>query len=261
MFDLHSHIIYGVDDGSKSIETSTQLLQQAVDCGTTHIFATPHVIELNDHPSWTLIQEKVAELKTLVPAGKELNIYPGSEVEMSWDILDAYDEAPGAYCLNGGRYALVELPMFEVPARADDFWFELQLKGITPVLAHPERYPNLWKQPERLLTWMKKGLLLQINGGSLTGRFGEPSQKNAEILLANHLVSFIGSDAHSPNRRNTDLTHAKQVLAKLATPEEYKAITELNPQALLAGKEIGVNVPKKLHNPHEKKSFWSKIFG
>lgn len=258
MFDLHSHIIYGVDDGSKSLDCSRELLKLAKASGTTGIFATPHVIELNNHPSWELINSRVRALKELQP---DINIYSGAEVEMSWEILQAYEETPGAYCLNGGRYALVELPMFEVPARAEDFWFELQLKGITPVLAHPERYPALWQQPERLLNWLRKGILLQINGGSLTGAFGELSKQNAELLLANHLVSFLGSDAHNLNRRNTDLGIARTRLAELTSPEEYLSITELNPKALLANQEIHVHVPQKLQNPKEKKSFWSRLFG
>lgn len=260
MFDIHSHIIYGVDDGSQNEAGSLQLLEQARDCGTRHIFATPHVLELNNRPSWSLIRERAQQLKALVPTNASLNIYPGAEVEMSWDILAAYEEEPGAYCLNGSRYALVELPMFEIPSRAEDFWFELQLKGVTPVLAHPERYPALWRNPERLLSWLKKGMLLQINGGSLNGRFGELAQQNAELLLANHLVSFIGSDAHN-QRRNTDLTQARQRLAELTNPEEYKAITELNGNLLLKNEEIGINVPSKLYKPKEKKSFWSRIFG
>ena len=260
MFDLHSHIIYGVDDGSQTLETSQKLLEQAAACGTTGLFATPHVIEMHNHPSWSLIQEQLAELQSFVPDNK-LKLYPGAEVEMSWDILAAYDEAPGAYCLNGGRYALVELPMFEVPARAEDFWFELQLKGITPILAHPERYPALWKTPERLLEWLHKGMLLQINGGSLIGSFGEASQKNAELLLANHLVSFIGSDAHNPQRRNTDLTAARQRLAQLVTPAEYQAINITNPQTVLHNQIIEITVPKKLVQEKPKQSFWSKLFG
>ena len=93
MYDLHSHIIYGVDDGSPDAETSRELLKMAAGCGTRHIVATPHVIELNNCPSWQRIQDGVAELRAMA-AGESLDlaIYPGAEIEMNWDILELFQD-------------------------------------------------------------------------------------------------------------------------------------------------------------------------
>lgn len=266
MYDIHSHIIYGIDDGAQDKETSRQLLAMAASTGTKHIVATPHVIEAYQHPIWSSILEKTQELQSMAKEQEiDLTIYPGSEVMLSLDILSVYDEAPHAFCLNNSRYALIELPMLEVPKYTEDCLFQLQLKGLTPVLAHPERYVQLFEQPgnlERLLEWCQKGVLLQANAGSLLGKFGQRAQKNLELLLHNKLISFIGSDAHRIDRRNTDIASERLRLVELCGQSYADAICLHNPKAILENEVLQVNVPKKLEQkPKPKKSFWSKIFG
>lgn len=266
MYDIHSHIIYGIDDGAPDLETSKDLLQMAAATGTTDIVATPHVIEAFKHPSWELIQTKVAELRTICQENNlKLNIFPGAEVMLSLDILKVYEEAPHAFCINNTRYTLIELPMFEVPQYTEDCLFKLQLLGLTPVLAHPERYAQLFEiqgNLDRLLEWCHKGVLLQINGGSLLGKFGRHAQHNAELLLHNKLVGFIGSDAHRIKLRNTDLAQEYTRLVELCGQSYADAISVYNPKALLADEEINLTLPKKIQQkPQPKKSFWSKLFG
>lgn len=263
MYDIHSHIIYGVDDGSPDKESSRCLLEMAAGSGTTHIVATPHVIEMYKHPSWETVNAGVEELRAMASEkGLNLEIMPGAEVMLSLDILKAYDEAPHAFCLNNTNYALVELPMFEVPKFTEDLFYEMQLRGLTPVLAHPERYKSLFQTPERLLEWCHKGVLLQCNGGSLLGKFGHSAEHNVRLLLHNKLISFIGSDAHRVNVRNTDLSAERKKLVELVGQGYADAICLHNPKAMLAGEEIKVALPKKIEKlPEKKKSFWQKLFG
>ena len=266
MYDIHSHIIYGVDDGSPDEASTRTLLDMAKKCGTNTIVATPHVIEANNHPSWELIQERVAQLRGFAEEQKlELEILPGAEVMLSHDILSIYDEAPHAYCLNGSRYALVEMPMLEVPHFTEDIFYEMQLRGLTPVLAHPERYPDLFASStnrQRLIEWCTKGVLLQCNGGSLLGKFGHRAQHNVELLLYNKMISFMGSDAHRVKARNTDLAAERSRLVELCGKEYAEEICIYNPKAILANEVFYADVPKKLeHLPEKKKSFWQKLFG
>lgn len=265
MFDIHSHIIHGVDDGAPDLETSTALIRMAAATGTRHIINTSHVIELNNHPSWERIKSGVAELQAIADSEQlDLKIYPGSEVEMNWDILEALKESDHSFCLAGTRYQLVELPAMMIPDYAEDFWYELQLAGRIPVLAHPERNEVLMHQPERLLKWMRSGLLTQCNGGSLLGKFGERAQRHAELLLKNGLIYFIGSDAHRVKVRNTDLTDARLRLEELVGREKAEAICTLNPQKLLADEIIEPQVPDKLvweERRKKKQGFWSRLFG
>lgn len=263
MYDLHSHIIYGVDDGSPDAVSSRELLKMAAGCGTKHIIATPHVIESNNCPSWQRINEGVAELRIMAEEEElDLKIYTGAEIELNWDVLGLFSEGSRDYCLGGSHYLLVELPALSIPSYTEDFWYELQLQGICPVLAHPERHQGLMEHPERLLQWLHNGVLTQMNGGSITGRFGEQVRKNAELLLKNDVICFIGSDAHRVKIRNTDLTHARQRLVELVGAEKARLLCEINPQRLLADEEITLKVPQKLQYPVKKKQgFWSKLFG
>ena len=120
---------------------------------------------------------------------------------MNWELLPELG-AGGAYCLNGGRYMLVELPTSELPAYADEFWYELELKGITPVLAHPERYRQLHENKDLLLLWRRRGMLMQCNSGSFTGMFGKSVCENAKALLANGLVDLAIGSILSRSRQN-----------------------------------------------------------
>ena len=263
MYDLHSHIIYGVDDGSPDAACSRALLKIAESCGTRHIVATPHVIEINNCPSWQRINAGVSELRTMAAEeGLALEIHPGAEIEMNWDILELFSEDSRDYCLGGSHYLLVELPAMSIPSYAENFWYELQLKGIYPVLAHPERHQGLMEHPERLLKWLRSGILTQINGGSIIGLFGEKVRKNAELLLKNEVACFIGSDAHRVKGRNTDLAPVQRRLVELIGSEKAELLCETNPQRLLADEVITLKVPQQLRYPEKKKqSFWSKLFG
>ena len=117
-------------------------------------------------------------------------------------------------------------------------------------------------QPQRLLKWMSSGVVTQMNGGSITGRFGERVKRNAELLLKNDVICFIGSDAHRVKIRNTDLTHAKQRLVDLVGAEKAKQLCEVNLARLLADQELVLKVPQSIRPVEKKKkSFWSKLFG
>lgn len=263
MYDIHSHVIYGIDDGAPDRDTSCALLRMAVDSGTSQIVATPHVIEMYDHPSWQRILEGVEELRSLSRAENlDLEIMPGAEVMLSLDILAAYDEAPHAFCLNNTNYALIELPRFEVPKYTEDLIYEMQLRGLIPVLAHPECYGSLFQTPERLLEWCQKGVLLQCNGGSLLGMFGPDVERNLRFMLHNRLISFIGSDAHRIKGRNTNLAEARRKLVGIVGQDYADAICIHNPRMMLAGEKLDVSVPMKLEKtPGENRSLWQRLFG
>lgn len=263
MYDIHSHIIYEIDDGAPDRDTSCALLRMAVDSGTRHIVATPHVIEMYNHPSWQRILDGVEELRSLARAENlDLEIMPGAEVMLSLDILAVYDEASHAFCINNTDYALVELPRFEVPKYTEDLFYEMQLRGLTPVLAHPECYGSLFQTPERLLEWCQKGVLLQCNGGSLLGKFGPDVERNLRFMLHNKLISFVGSDAHRLTGRNTDLAEARNKLVEIVGQDYADAICIHNPRMMLAGEKISSVVPMKLEKvPGENCSFWRRLFG
>lgn len=260
LLDTHTHILWNIDDGSKNQCMSLQMLEIAARSGTKAIFATPRVIERANKPSWEEIKEKTQQLRQLCAEAQiDIMLYPGAEVQMNWELLPELGAA-GAYCLNGGRYLLVELPAAEIPAYADEFWYELELKGITPILAHPERYQQLRENPDLLLLWRRRGMLMQCNSGSFTGMFGSSVCENAKVLLANGLVDLLGSDGHRSEGRNTDMSRAAAVIRQLAGEEVLRQMTETNPQAILKNQEIELKQPK-VFLEDKPKSFWQKLFG
>ena len=266
MIDLHSHIIPAIDDGCRDEAMSLAMLRKAAASGTTALFATSHVFGAGEHPSWEALQAGAEKLRTVCRDNDiDLQIYSGAEVFMDWELLDELAE-DGSYCLNGeafGRqavtYILVELPMHFIPQYADEFWYELRLKGVVPILAHPERYGELMANTEKLLAWRREGLLLQCNAGSFAGSFGEAAEQAAKLLLKNHLVDFLGSDAHRAVGRDADMRAGAQVIREIAGEAELKRISEDNPLRVIHGETIEIVKPEKLEK--EKKGFWSRLFG
>lgn len=249
MIDLHSHILPGIDDGAKIIEDSIEMAQIAVSNGTTVITATPHVIEGRWMPEWSTIQKLCAELAHELKREKiALTIIPGAEVALNMDILDLI-EGPGPYCINGGRYMLVELPATHIPQYTNEFFFTLQARGISPILAHPERHPEIARNPGLIVEWVNKGILMQVNGPSLVGKMGDRAMKTAEILLSSKLVHFFGSDAHSPRARTPRLADAQDKAAALVGADMTRQMFVTNSTAILNDEDVEIADVRQLVSP------------
>lgn len=261
MIDMHCHILPAIDDGAKDIEMSMEMLQIAASNGTTAIVATPHVIEGSWLPSWDEILQKCQNLQLAArQAGLNIALYPGAEVAVHLDMLKLLTK-PGPYCINGGKYILVELPAVEIPNYTEDFFFTLQARGITPILAHPERHPLIVRKPEILLDWVGKGILVQMNAPSLTGKMGAPVMRTAELLLRSSLVHVIGSDAHSKRTRNPNLQEASAKIVAIAGGVSHREVLFDNPSAVVTNRELKVKDIVQLVTGAEsgKSSFLQKL--
>ncbi|MCL4426304.1 MAG: hypothetical protein M1553_12915 [Firmicutes bacterium] len=142
--------------------------------------------------------------------------------------------SPGARPL---QYLLVELPAHDYPDYAEHVLFRLQTQGVIPILAHPERNSYLSEVPERSVGLAERGVLFQLNSGSLTGHFGHRTKRAAVFLLSAGLVHFLGSDAHSSHRPPL-LSSASQTVAEVAGSANARLITWDNPLAALAGRPV-----------------------
>lgn len=233
MWDLHCHILPGIDDGPAEIDEAAHMLKIAARYGTTGIVATPHLIEGAWLPAWSEIMEKCRQLQAMAEAmNLQLILCPGAEVFVSWEILGKIS-GPGPYCINGSRYMLVELPALEIPGFTDEFLFILQARGITPVLAHPERHPAIIREPGILEAWIRKGVLVQLNGPSLTGRFGEKVAHMAEYMLRNNMVHCIGSDAHGARIRKPNLAGVADRMRELGHVEQVDLLLRNKSQQII----------------------------
>ena len=213
MVDIHSHILAGIDDGSKDIEMTISMLKKAEKSGTTDIIATPHFMRGRFEVEYNEILKKVEELKEISRENNiDINIYTGQEIYYNKNILEYYkNNMIGT--INNTKYMLIELNMLEFDIdEVINTIYELQIRGITPIIAHPERYKPFIKKPSMINTFIKEGMLFQVNAGSITGAFGKDVKKTATKYLENNIYSFIGSDAHRDIGRDTDIKEALDIL-------------------------------------------------
>lgn len=248
MIDLHTHILPGVDDGADSLQMSTQMAEAASEDGVTHIVATPHYDAI---PNWAQIKEKVTTLQEKVASAcPDIRILPGAEL-----YLDPYLESLSKEDIptygDLGNHCLLEFPLRDIPGYAEQIVFSLQVKGITPILAHPERYAPLVCDPNKLTKWLELGCLVQVNTGSILGMFGKEVQKTAEIFLTHQMAQFVASDAHSIGRRRVNLAETISALEVLEL--DAQLLTTTNPQQIIDGNQVRVDNYQR-YKP--RKRFW-----
>jgi len=213
MVDIHSHIIWGVDDGSKSREMTIKMLEIAQRGGTCKIVATPHFLPERYYLSFNSIKKEFENVKSMLKEeGLDIEVYLGQEVYFTKNILEDYEKGLIG-TINNSRYMLIEFNMRDFSIReVTETLYELQIKGIVPVIAHPERYRKFIDNPNLINEFINEGYLFQLNTGSLKGDFGTEVKKLSEKLIKNKVYSFIGSDAHRDEKRNTDMSVVKETI-------------------------------------------------
>lgn len=246
MIDIHAHLAPGVDDGAIDEAEALELARMALVDGIEAIVATPHIMEggfANDARS---IAEGVGRLRNAVEeAGLDVQVVEGAEVLLSPGLVEKFQQ--GAYpALGKGNHVLVELPLQEMPPYTEEELFHLCVAGFTPILAHPERNLTVAEDPSLIYELVNRGVLVQVNAGSLTGHFGSLAQAVAELLLSHSLVHFIGSDAHSARRRPPLLSEAVTEAANLVGREKALRLVEENPGRVLEGGEIVFEEPEPI---------------
>ncbi|QAT40498.1 CpsB/CapC family capsule biosynthesis tyrosine phosphatase [Clostridium sp. JN-9] len=212
MLDIHSHIIPNIDDGSKNIDMSMEMIKIAADDGIDNIIATPHYCTGCYEKNYEYIEGYVEYLNKLAKE-HELNIkiLPGQEIFIDNYTLD-YLKQGIIGSLNESKYMLVEFNMAEFDESIMDILYELRIIGIEPIIAHPERYIYIVENPLFINKFVEEQYHFQINSGSITGLFGKKVEKTAEILIQHGICSFVASDAHSNNRRVPKISEALNIV-------------------------------------------------
>jgi protein-tyrosine phosphatase len=232
VIDLHSHILPGVDDGARTLAEARELARSAVADGVDAIAATPHVRA--DFPTTPdVMEEGVAELRAdFHEKGIPLQVLHGGEIDL--DLLWAIPpgELARLTIAQTGRYLLLEFPYRSWPLALDSAVSGLVKQGITPLLAHPERNPEVQERPARIESLVEAGALVQVTGASLDGRLGRASQLTAKRLLELGLVHTLASDAHGPHIREGGLAAAAEAVGD-DTLARY--LTREAPAAIVAG--------------------------
>lgn len=228
MKDLHSHILYGIDDGSKSLEDSLELLSRLSSYGTTDIFLTPHYIEgskfnCNNKDKKELFTELKKQVKE---RNININLYLGNEIYLTENIHELVKKRE-IRTLNNSEYILIEFPMTHLPKNTINIIDELVHIGYKVIIAHPERYPYVKKDIHILDEFLELGVLLQGNYTSLFNKYGSESKKTLKKLLKLNLISFLGSDTHKTVSK-IDEKLLRKTLKKYISNDKIEEILNTN---------------------------------
>lgn len=242
MIDIHNHLLIGADDGPATEQDALNLIHQAQENGITDIIVTPHHYsgDFVNHKSKILTDMEY--LQSLITKNDiNINIYPGQEIRINGDLMDELESGLNL-SLNHSNFVLIEFPFTEVAAYAEKLFFELQMKGYTPVIAHPERCRPLKDNPEKLYDFIEKGAIAQVTATSVAGKLGEGLQRTSLKMLENNLIHIVGSDAHHAENRPFMLKEAYEVIeAELGA--SYVDYLKYNAKAILHNKEIKIKAP------------------
>lgn len=234
MIDIHSHIIYDIDDGSKTLEESIEILKKMSEYGVRDIILTPHYI-LNSYSMQNTIKEKEDKLKILKKEIKknniEINLYLGNEIYIDKDISDYINIE--ALPLNKSKYILLEFPMSGEFNNKYGIIMGLIEKGYKVVLAHPERYSTVKKDIHVLDEFKEIGVLFQMNVGSLFDEYGKDTRKTVIKLLKNNYINLIGSDVHSKNFDFDSIKNIEKKLNKYISKEYINDILYNNAKKII----------------------------
>ena len=193
--DLHSHLIPGIDDGSKSIEDSIEMLSRFSELGYKKVITTPHIMSDYYKNTPDIIN---AGLENVRAALKKANI--PIEIDAAAEYyLDEYFEAlisKKQLLFFGDKIVLFELSFIDEPRRVKEVIFTLITEGYKPLLAHIERYPYYINKWDTLEDFKRRGCMLQLNINSLSGHYGPAVKKWAEEIIDRDIIDAVGSDCH-----------------------------------------------------------------
>lgn len=238
MKDIHTHILYGIDDGAKTLEESLQILKYASLNGITDIVLTPHYIKdskynANNYQKKELLKELQQEIKK---RNININLYLGNEVYIGESIISLYKEIS---TINNSRYILIEFPLNTKYILIEKTINDLISNKFIPIIAHPERYTLYYKNYDFYNNLVKKGCLLQGNIGSLYGLYGRKPKNMLKELLKRNLIHIIASDIHH-NYKIYTKNIRKELLKITKDNQIVEKLLEINPDKIINDKKINV---------------------
>lgn len=240
MIDIHSHIIFDIDDGCTTKEESINTLINLKNIGFNKIVLTPHYMKGSNYIKNNEIKiNKYNELKRLIKENDiDIDIYLGNEIYINSEIHELILDNE-IYTMNNTKYILVELPLYNEINNVEDYIYELKLKGYIPIIAHPERYQYFQKNYKKLNKLYDSGVLFQCNYGSIIGVYGKSAKDLIKYILKNNMVTFMATDIHKPNFSIIDnFSKITKKIKKITGEEEFNNITHNNALKMLNDKTI-----------------------
>ena len=245
MIDFHTHILPNIDDGSRSIDETFNLIKEAKEVGFDGIILTSHYIENfyeTDVPERDIWVKAISE--NLGAKGIDTDLYLANEIYISENMMGLLEQRK-ASTINNSCYVLFELPLNEEPLNLYDVIYSLQENKLIPILAHPERYSFVQKEPELIYDLIEKGCLMQANYGSIIGQYGVKAEYIVKKFLENNMIHFLGSDVHRQNSIYPKIPFALEKIKEIVGEEKLEELTTINPKLVLANKKIEIDEPEE----------------
>ena len=224
--DIHTHVLFGVDDGAKDLTEALRMLKDAAAGDVQTLVATPHIF-CDDTPQ---IRQAFAKLKQAA-AEIPVTLLLGGEMRVNETFLTRLRQKK-LLTINASRYLLTEFPP-DMPREGFlPVLKDILALGYVPIVAHPERYLSVAEEPLIVESWLENGCHLQLTGGSIRGDYGRRAQKTAAKLLQGDYVACVASDAHNVRGRNNFLMDIYDHLAVRYAPGYARCLLYTNPMAI-----------------------------
>ncbi|MDF2906420.1 MAG: Protein-tyrosine-phosphatase [Herbinix sp.] len=237
-FDIHNHLLPGLDDGSKSMEETRNMLLQAYEEGIRVITATPHYAAGRSMITADMIRAVLEEVtSTLEEETKEIEIILGNELEYNSEMIAALKSGE-ALTIDNTRYILVEFKPGDSYSQIRIGLYQCIMSGYIPILAHAERYHCLVKMPGLVEELVKLGAYIQINISSFLGRIFDSRASFCHKLMKRGLIHFLGTDAHGSKKRVPRMKKAIHMIRKRYGKEIVQRLLWDNPMIMLENKLI-----------------------
>lgn len=216
--DLHSHLIPGIDDGSKNLEDSLIMLKRFSELGFKKVITTPHVMSDFYKNTPEIILDGLKKVRQgILEAGLTIEIEAAAEYYLDFNFEQLIEQQN--ILTFGDNHVLFELSFNNEPARVNEVIFSLQTQGYKPIMAHVERYCYYFNDFKKIEDLRNRGCLIQMNINSLSGQYGPAVKKMAEDMIDRDLIDVIGSDCHH-------LGHLNLMEAVRKNPHLHKIVTK-----------------------------------
>ncbi len=236
--DIHSHVLPGIDDGSGSVEMSMEMLRMAAQDGIGQMILTPHNKPWHRRIDYARIAEKVERLKDMLKEERlDMKLYVGSELYYRSGLVDELDQG-AAGTLANSHYVLVE---FEPSADYDyirNGAYALLMGGYEPIIAHVERYKNVCSKKARVAELAGMGCLIQVNAGSVMGKYGFGVRQLTRNMLKQGLIHFVATDAHDLDKRQPRLSLCAEYIGKKYGESSRRRLFYEHPMCVLRDEYI-----------------------
>jgi protein-tyrosine phosphatase len=274
MYDLHSHLLPAIDDGSPDYETSLAMARSYVEQGVCCVACTPHILPGLYQNTGPEIRKRIAEFQQrLEQDGVPLKLTTGADNHIAPDFVAGLNRGH-LLTIADSSYVLVEPSHHIAPARLEDLFFDILVGGYVPVLTHPERLSWIEQKYDVVRNLAAKGVWMQITSGSVRGKFGSRPRYWSERMLEEGLVHILASDAHNTTSRRPDLAEGRAAAERYVGAEEATHLVVTRPLGILSnaapislpppscGQPLEEeDAPRESEKPAQRRGFMRRLFG